>query len=133
AGAIAGAQEMRRNRRDYFAHIRPAAVNDTALHGYDESRSEIDVTVNLPPASGPRTGDTDSVEVIVAKQTPTMLMRILGPKLTTVRARAVAGVKQAAADTCIYALHPTARHAFKHNGTPSLKTDCAVVVNSNHP
>ena len=131
AGAIAGAQEMRRGNRSYADRVRPAAVNDAAMHDYDEDDADTTVTVNVPPTSGPQAGNSDSVEVIVAKQVPTTLMRIIGPRLTTVRARAVAGIKRSAGDTCIYVLAPTGRSAFKHNGGPTLKSDCGIMVNSN--
>lgn len=130
AGAIAGAQEMRRGRRDYSSDVRPAAVNDAALHDYDETQSEVTVDVNVPPTSGPQAGNSDSVEVIVAKQVPTTLMRIIGPSLTTVRARAVAGLKRSAGDACVYVLSPDGRRAFKHNGTPILQSNCGILVNS---
>ena len=93
AGAIAGVQEMRRGRWDYSTQIRPAVVNDTGLHGYSEN--EATITVNQPPTGGPQAGDGNSLEVIVAKQVPTTLMRILGPRYSTVRARAVGGLQPA--------------------------------------
>src|SRR5690606_17810195 len=92
AGAAGAVQEMRRGLRDHALNIRPAAVNDTGLMDYTDTNSTI--TVNNPPASGDSAGNSDFVEVIVAKTVPTTFMRIFGPSLSTVRARAVAGLQR---------------------------------------
>jgi Flp pilus assembly protein TadG len=127
AGAAGAVQEMRRGLRDYAANVRPAAVNDAGLHNFTDSNSTI--TVNNPPVGGSAIGNGDFVEVIVAKQVPTTFMRWFGPTMSTVRARAGAGL-QRSGDACVIALDPTAGSAIWANGTPELNAACGIVSNS---
>ncbi len=128
AGAVAAVQELRRGHDDYADDVRPAAVNDAALHGYNEDNSTI--TVNRPPVSGPSAGDSQFVEVIVEKEVSTSFMRIFGPQATNVAARAVAGLSYGAAP-CVLALDPSGSSALRLNGGPTLQADCGVMSNSN--
>ncbi len=127
AGAAGAVQEMRRGLRDYAINIRPAAVNDTGLMNYTDANATI--TVNNPPLAGPSAGNSDFVEVIVAKEVPTTFMRIFGPSFSTVRARAVAGLERGG-DACVIALDPTASNAIWANGNPTLTAACGIVANS---
>jgi hypothetical protein len=127
AGAVGAVQELRRAHNDLDDDVRPAAKNDIALHGFTDSNAEI--TVNMPPLSGEHIGDSNYVEVFVTEQVPTSFMRIFGPQASTVAARSVSGLK-ASGDPCIIALDPDASDAFKHNGTPTLISDCGIMVNS---
>lgn len=127
AGAAGAVQEMRRGLRDYAANVRPAAVNDTGLMDYTDVNATI--TVNNPPLSGSSAGNSDFVEVIVAKTVPTTFMRMFGPSLSTVRARAVAGL-QRNGDACVIALDPTASSAIWANGNPTLSAACGIIANS---
>jgi len=130
AGAYGGSHELRRNNRDLATQIRPAVVYDTGMNGYTDANSTI--TVNVPPTSGLAVGDSNFLEVSIEKSVPTYLLRMLGPTSSTVRARAVAGVR-AEPEACIIALDPTARDALKTNGNPTLNANCGVMVNSNDP
>lgn len=127
AGAIGAVQELRRGRDDYAAHVKPAAEYDSGLNGYTTANSTINV--HHPPSIGTHAGDTDYVEVIVSRSVPTSFMRIFGPQASLVRARSVSGLK-ATGDPCVIVLDPDASDSYKHNGTPSLQTDCGVMVNS---
>jgi hypothetical protein len=127
AGAVGAVQELRRANNDYNDDVRPAAENDIALHGFTDANATIEV--NLPPLSGEHVGDSNYVEVYVAEQVPTSFMRIFGVEASTVRARAVSGLK-ATGDPCIIALDPDNSDAFKHNGNPTLFSDCGIMVNS---
>lgn len=127
AGAAGAVQEMRRGLRDYVTDIRPAALNDAGLMDYSDANATI--TVNNPPLAGPSAGNSDFVEVIVAKEVPTTFMRIFGPSFSTVRARAVAGL-QRGGDACIIALDPTAGSAIWAKGNPMLTAACGIVANS---
>ena len=127
AGAAGAVQEMRRGLRDYSADIRPAAVNDAGLMDYTDANATI--TVNNPPLAGASAGNSDFVEVIVAKEVPTTFMSIFGPTLSTVRARAVAGL-QRNGDACVIALDPNAASAIWANGDPTLTAACGIVSNS---
>ncbi|MEZ5397322.1 MAG: pilus assembly protein TadG-related protein [Bryobacterales bacterium] len=127
SGAIAGAQELRRGNKDYATQVRPAVVNDTALHGYADTNSTI--TVDYPPAQGPHAGDPLFVEVFVRKQVPTTFMRILGPKYSYVTARATSGLRPSP-DPCVLILDPEVSGAYTQNGSPNVSTDCGFMVNS---
>ncbi len=127
AGSVAAVQELRRGNDDYDADVRPAALNDAALHGFTEADSVI--AVNRPPAGGPSAGNNSFVEVIVERQVATSFMRIFGPQFSTVRARAVSGLRYSA-NPCVLALDPSASSALRLNGGPTLEANCDVVSNS---
>jgi hypothetical protein len=124
AGAIGGAQEIWRANTTL---VTSAAANDVALNGYNDKNAT--VTVNYPPASGPRAGDAGFVEVIIGQQAPTFFMRIINQQSTFVRSRAVAGLMRAS-DYCVVALDPTKQGALTVQGTATLAANCGVMVNS---
>lgn len=127
AGAFGGSHELRRGRRDLESQVRPAVVNDTTLNGFSDSNSTI--VVSLPPISGTAIGDTNFLEVSIERAVPTTFLRMLGVTASTVRARAVAGLK-ADVDACVIALDPDDSDALKVNGNPNLTVNCGVMVNS---
>jgi hypothetical protein len=83
-----------------FAALAGASVlkDSTAADATTEARSYVGkndfsgagATVNVPPASGLRTGDVQCVEVIPSEELPTTFGRIFGITSMTVAARAVA-------------------------------------------
>jgi hypothetical protein len=115
-----------------------AAREDSALNGFthhdnnDGNATSMNVTVavNNPPLSGPKTGDSNYVEVIINRNYPTTFMRVIGVGSAPVRARAVAGMENYG-EGCVLALNPTARGAITISGTPILDSGCGVQVNSN--
>jgi hypothetical protein len=127
AGAVGAVQELRRAHNDMDVYVRPAAKNDIALHGFTDTNATIEV--NMPPLSGEHIGDANYVEVYVTESVPTSFMRMFGPQASLVKARAVSGLKPTG-DPCIIALDPDDSDAFKHNGNPTLVTDCGIMVNS---
>src|SRR5690348_8414335 len=58
AGAYSGALELLRGNTNVTA----AAKADTALNGFTDGSGNVTVTVNAPPTSGSKTGNTGFVE-----------------------------------------------------------------------
>ena len=106
SAAMAGEQEI--NVGD-GGDVVSAARGDAALNGYTDGASQITVTVNNPPQSGPHSGDSNAVEVIVSRVEPTMLLKFVGIPTIKISARAVA--IEGNAPYCIMALDPTATGA----------------------
>lgn len=59
-------------------------------NGFGASDSAVDVTVNIPPASGPYAGDADYVEVIIDHAAQTHFAKILDFNLWNITVRSVA-------------------------------------------
>lgn len=95
AGAIAGAAEV------LFTDVTAAADAATAADGFTNGSNGVTVTVNHPPLSGPKTGNSNYVEVIVAQNQPTFFMTVVGLNSVSLSARAVA---VGSSPNCIYAL-----------------------------
>jgi hypothetical protein len=132
AGAYGGAHELRRGSRpglDVETAILQGGRYDAELNGYEHGKGSIDVTVNHPPASGPNSGSMNHVEVIIMRTVPTYFMRILNIDAATVRARAVAGL-ETNGEACVLALDPEDRASLRVAGTPELRADCGLMVNS---
>ena len=124
--AMAGAEQLRRGATD--AQVQTAALSGAASDGFTNGASSTQVTINHPPASGFYAGNSSFVEAIISQPQPTIFMGILGFQSATVRTRAVAGAQDSPG--CIYALNPTASHAFSTSGSASVDAGCAVVVDS---
>src|ERR1044071_1629837 len=62
AGAYAGALEKLRGNSD----VDTAVKQDTALNGFTDGSDNVTVTVNDPPSTGSKSGNTNFVEVIVS-------------------------------------------------------------------
>jgi hypothetical protein len=125
SAAMAGEQEI--NAGNAGAAV-SAAKHDAELNGYKDGASQITVTVNNPPLSGPHSGDSSAVEVIVSRVQPTMLLKFVNISTITISARAVA--IEGNAPYCIMALNPTATDAISLFGAALLQT-CAIVDDSN--
>jgi hypothetical protein len=125
SSTMAGEQEI--NAGNAGAVV-SAAKHDAELNGYTDGASQITVTVNNPPLSGPHSGDSSAVEVIVSRIEPTMLLKFVNINTIKISARAVA--IEGSAPYCIMALNPTATNAISPFGAALLQT-CAIVDNSN--
>jgi hypothetical protein len=144
AAAMAGAMEIV-NGGDPTT----AAQYDAALNGFTHGTDGVSIAVNNPPLSGPNTGESAYVEVIVQDNVPTLFMKVLGRNSGGVAARAVAALTSG--PNCIYSLDPgdgtlppgggkyKEETGFKMS--PGAKdgigyemdVDCGIVVNSNVP
>jgi hypothetical protein len=127
AAAIAAAQELRVLN---FSGYQTAAVTDASLNGYAPD-ADIDVEINRPPTTGPRSGNSAFVEVLIRREAPTYFMGIFVDHGASLTARAVAGVEPA--DSCIYALNPDEADSFDAGGSSHVQLDdCGIYVNSDH-
>jgi Flp pilus assembly protein TadG len=95
SAALAGAAEAS------YGQAGPAAFEDSSLNGFTNGASNVTITVNQPPATGPYTADAGAVEVLITAIHPTFFMKIFGINNATLTARAVAS---AAGRNCVYAL-----------------------------
>lgn len=129
AGAMGGAQELLHGSA---AAVGVAARKDTALNRFPDGTNNIAVTVNNPPVSGPRAGNSGFVEVIVSQTRPTWFAKVFGQNDATVRARAVAGVTDSMG--CVYALNrdtSNQNNGIFLNGTTNSTFNCGVYSNAN--
>ncbi len=127
AAAFGAAHELFRENSNLASQLRPAALNDSGLNGFNDSNST--VTVSYPPADGPRSGNTRFVQVEIEQQVPTTLLRLVGQRYSTVRARSVAGL-DIFPDVCILAMDPVAPAALLVRGTADINADCGLMSNS---
>jgi hypothetical protein len=129
AGAYGGALELLRGGTATTA----AAKTDTALNGFTDGTDSVSVTVNSPPTSGSKSGNTSFVEVIISHPQPTWFMRALSYNSITVKARAVAGLGSTG-NGCVYALNQDTsnqNNGFFVNGTTNSTFSCGVFSNAN--
>ena len=80
-----------------------AAKSDAAQNAFTDDGTNVIVTVNNPPASGPAAGDASAVEVIVRNHAPMFFAQIFGMSSQWIQTRAVARITHVS-NVCIYAL-----------------------------
>ncbi|HUN56551.1 MAG TPA: pilus assembly protein TadG-related protein [Candidatus Binataceae bacterium] len=118
ASALAGGSSL----------ITAAADEDASLNGFTNGSNGTTVTVNNPPKSGPNTGNSSYVEVIISQPQNTFFLKALKFKQITVGARAVAQVESAAG--CVYALDTSASLAVNLSNGVNITSSCGVIVDS---
>lgn len=121
AGAIAGAAEV------LYSDTSTAADAATAADGFTNGSNNVTVTVNNPPLSGPNTGNSNYVEVIVAQSEPTFFMKVVGLNSVSLSARAVA---LGSSPNCIYGLG-TSGDPIDLALLVGINVSCGVVSNDN--
>ena len=128
AAAISAALESMRTSDP--AQIQAAALRDAARNGVGAASGD-DISVNIPPQSGPFAGDPSAAEIVVNRPGSLFFGRILasdGPVLT---ARSVARASfSASGHYCVWAMNPEMRAAVKVSGGAVVNLDCGIVVNS---
>src|SRR5688572_12339785 len=103
AGALSAAMYMSANAGASNTDLETVARQDTGFNGFTHGTTNITVTLNRPPVlSTDYAGNSNYVEVVVSRPTPTFLMGVLSWTSMTVGASAVAGVSSATG--CLYAL-----------------------------
>lgn len=113
------------------ASARIVAKEQAALNGFDAP--EATVTVNSPPSSGPSSGDTGAVEVIIDRPTTGFFSAIFQQKLpVNIRTRAVASRVPGTA-ACMVALAPSGVAVEVNSGSTLDATGCAIYINSTDP
>ncbi|HLI83790.1 MAG TPA: TadG family pilus assembly protein [Bryobacteraceae bacterium] len=103
---------------------------DASLNGFTQGVSNTTVTVNTPPLSGPHTGNTSAVEVIVQRLVPTFFMNIVGSPAATVTARAVTVLGDNGGAGCVFAMNATVSQAFNFQGSNTAYFGCGLEVAS---
>ena len=128
AAAVSAALESLRTGD--AGQIELAALRDAARNGIGPDTGD-EITVNIPPESGPYAGDSSAAEVVVSRPGALFFGHILtsdGPVLT---ARSVARANFAVSNTyCVWAMNPDLSAAFKVSGGAVVELDCGVFVNS---
>jgi hypothetical protein len=129
AGAYGGAIVI--NGSGTSAAARAVAVADTTRNGFwDGGHGGLTrVWVNLPPLSGPHTGNSKYVEVIIETQVRTLLVPAQGV-LNRVVVRGVAGAAPAGSGHAIMALHPNINDAFLMGNGDVNVTGGGIHINS---
>ncbi len=122
SAAMAGSEEL--NYGDQVA----AGRADAASNGYINGVSNVTVTINNPPSTGPNAANSGYVEAIVSKPEPTYFLRVLGVSTMTVSTRAVA--YEGNGPNCIYVLNPSASGAMSANGNVTVSSSCGLLVDS---
>jgi Flp pilus assembly protein TadG len=122
SAAMAGSEEL--SYGDQVA----AGQADAASNGYTNGVSNVTVTINNPPSTGPNTANSAYVEAIVSKPEPTYFLRVLGVSTMTVSTRAVA--YEGNGPNCIYVLNPSASGALSANGNVTVTSGCGLLVDS---
>jgi hypothetical protein len=128
SGAVGGARELQVNGS---TNLVTAAKDDITTNGYTNGVNSASVTVSYPPVSGPRTGDSRYLEVVVSRPYPTTFFRALRVNTMNLKARAVGGMGPS--DYCIIALNPTLSGALTVAGSSTVNSPgCAVMDDSNN-
>lgn len=85
--------------------------------------------VNIPPSTGPNTGNSTAVEIVIRRKATLFLSQLIHTKPVHIRTRAVAGAVPVGKH-CIVALDDTADSAVLFTGTADADIACGVASNS---
>jgi hypothetical protein len=111
-----------------------AARDYGAKHGYTAGSGagcSGEICVHYPPISGNHIGDPEYVEVVIDTTAPTFLIKIVGPGLADITARAVAGIKTVDKPYALMVLDDSLCRAYKQTGSSTLTiNNGAAIVNS---
>ena len=131
AGAMAGADALFMGGGTNPSSAAQAA---TAQNGFSNgsgtttNSNHVTVTVNNPPASGPNSGNSNAVEVIVTQSQPTYFLAVAGFSSLSVSARSVASISSSS--NCMYSLSQSANPALSMASNSNISSSCGIVINS---
>lgn len=127
AASMAAAKDLANNLSE--AEARVTAETFVLMH-HDLGNAEIEI--NIPPLSGPYTGEEGYVEVIAEYETPTIFMQALDSTRTTraATARAVAGAENVEILDGMLALDPRPSPGLTVTGNAQLSSSGRIIVNS---
>ncbi len=120
---------------DTFASGTPTAAARAiaAQYGFTDGAGGVSVTVHSPPASGPNTGNSSAVEVIIDQPQPRLFSALFMSANPTIGGRAVSALNGGGVP-CVLALNTGNINDLTVNGTPTLNIPtCDLYVNSNKP
>lgn len=110
------------------------ALEVAAANGYVDGENDVDVSVHIPPVSGPFAGRSQHVQVEIDSSRDTKFASVLGVTAFDVKARSVAAGVSSGGAYGIIALNPHACKAFDLNGTIDIYIRAAgIFVNSDCP
>jgi len=141
AAALAAASVLFQNYRtltvlqpDPGSKAADAARDVAKRNGYPNDHITADVTVNIPPKTGPFTGKLAYVEVVVTYYQTRYFSAIWGTSKVPVSARAVGYGYSGGSGIGILVLDPTAKDSLDASGGGSLKVTggARVIVDSNN-
>jgi hypothetical protein len=128
ADAAALAAAMKLMRGETPAAARASATTYVRDHN---QLADADVTVNIPPASGPNAGSARHAEVIVSRPYETVFAHLIGAQRNQwVVARACGGFEQVEPGEGVIALDPRAIPGISVSGGASLTVDGSLLDNS---
>lgn len=97
-----------------------AALEFARENGFDDDDPETEVTVNIPPLSGPHAGDSGYVEVIIETEVTTFFAKVLGRDIWNVTARSVAVLDTFPKPYSIITLDPQVCQALEVDGNVKI-------------
>ncbi|GAC1425368.1 MAG: pilus assembly protein TadG-related protein [Candidatus Velthaea sp.] len=125
SASVAGAIELNYSRA--AGAVSATARADAATNGFTDNGADVAVTVNNPPATGSFAGNTNAVEVIVAKKQPGFFTAIFGQTFQWVTVRSVTA-QSVVGRGCIYTLNGDV--VINGSGSISAKS-CGLNTNGN--
>jgi hypothetical protein len=142
AAALAGAGELYASwwvnggayqGLDPNGSARAAAQAQAAANGYTDGANGCTVTVNIPPLSGPYTGQSGHVEVIISAPQQQFFSQVLGSTSVVYGARSVARGKRGSINDAIITLDPSGKGALSSGGNGTITVQGAPIqVNSSN-
>lgn len=126
AGALAAARDLLAGRS--------ASVATNSATTYVRQHNGVagaEVSVNIPPSSGPHAGNWEYAEVLVSRPSPTIFIQVLGiNRNQSVVGRSVAGYRPIRSPARVVALNPNSRPGIDVGGGGSMIVSGPVAVNS---
>lgn len=114
---------------DGDGEARSAALALAAAHGYEAD----DVTINIPPKTGPFTRQRGYVEVIIKTHPPRFFSAIFSDSEQIVSSRAVAAGTMISTKASVLILDPKAKNSLRlKSRSSSLQVGGDIIVNSNN-
>ncbi len=138
AAAMAAASVLYENYpqqlgKDLYGSASSSAYSYAAENGFPANGADTEVTVYLPPVSGPYKGMDGYVEVLLTYYQDRSFSRIFGSQKMPVRARAVARGAWTAPNIGIIVLDYTGKGTLSAQGNGAFtETGAPVIVNSNN-
>lgn len=118
--------------------VQTASLQAAIANEFDDADAQVSVDVNQPPTSGPHSGESQYVEVIINSQEDAYFIKLLYSGAFEVSARSVAKCQQTSPAPLgdgngLIVLHPTASGALSGTGNQaSLSIIGGLYINSNH-
>lgn len=125
AGAVGGALALVKTGA---STVNANATHDVHLNGCTGANNCTIVAINNPPLSGPKAGNSKSVEVILSKPAELYLSGLFLGSPPTITARAVAGQKDGG--NCLLSLANSGVGIKIAGGASYLSSGCNIYVNS---